>query len=464
MGLTRTQVATLIAIERSTASVSVVATLILISTFIFIKEFRTLSNTLIFYASFANLFANVAALIGGSALGNVDGALCQFQGFLLEMFMQSDPLWSCAMAVNVYLVFFNRYDATRLKKLYFYYEIICYGLPFIPAMFCLFYKTKKKGKMYGNATLWCWIDTQWAAVRIYSYYAPIWLAILTTFVIYVRVGVEIFHKRSELQNVVNNTSSSTTMVSSERDKKPPNLPPLAPFSGLRTTDIKVTSDACSQYTPAQVCSLSPTPSIATRHEKRPSDPDLYRISISSPPLPSTTFSQFSRLPPIPVHHTTSNMPYQIPDTMHKRPSSTDKIKWAYTRCALLFAISILITWVPASVNRVYGLRYPTRPSFALNIGSAIVLPLQGFWNTVIYFWTSWGVCKTWWRGMRQRRSRMGRRRGRGKTRVKARVIDIVHLGGRRVGDEEGGIEMERRGESTMELSGRRSLGSMGDSF
>lgn len=57
------------------------------------------------------------------------------------------------MAVNVYLVFFRRYDAARLKKLYWYYGILCYGLPFIPAMFCLFYRTEEKGKMYGNATV-----------------------------------------------------------------------------------------------------------------------------------------------------------------------------------------------------------------------------------------------------------------------------------------------------------------------
>ena len=73
--------------------------------------------------------------------------------FTSTRFMQSDPLWSCAMAVNVYLVFFRRYDAARLKKLYWYYGILCYGLPFIPAMFCLFYRTKEKGKMYGNATV-----------------------------------------------------------------------------------------------------------------------------------------------------------------------------------------------------------------------------------------------------------------------------------------------------------------------
>lgn len=85
MPLTTDEINTLINIERTTASMSVLSTLILITTFIFVKEFRILSNTFIFYASFVNLFANAAALIGGSALSNEDGALCQCQGFLLEM-------------------------------------------------------------------------------------------------------------------------------------------------------------------------------------------------------------------------------------------------------------------------------------------------------------------------------------------------------------------------------------------
>jgi hypothetical protein len=46
--------------------------------------------------------------------------------------------------------------------------------------------------------------------------------------------------------------------------------------------------------------------------------------------------------------------FKAANFLPRRPNSMDKIKWAYTKCALLFAISILITWVPASVNRVHG--------------------------------------------------------------------------------------------------------------
>ena len=85
MALTQSQINILTTIERAIACISCVSTLILLSTFIALKQLRTLSNTLLFYASFANLFANVAALIGGSALSHPNAALCQFQGFILEM-------------------------------------------------------------------------------------------------------------------------------------------------------------------------------------------------------------------------------------------------------------------------------------------------------------------------------------------------------------------------------------------
>ncbi|TVY84268.1 Cyclic AMP receptor-like protein A [Lachnellula suecica] len=408
--LTEPQIATLIIIERTTASISVTGTLILLTTFICIKDFRTLSNTLIFYASFANLFANVAALIGGSALTQVNGALCQFQGFLLEMFMQSDPLWSCAMALNVYLVFFRRYDAYRLKKLYWIYGIICYGLPFIPAMFCLFYKTKKKGKMYGNATLWCWIDNDWAAIRIYSYYAPIWLAILAALVIYLRVGVEIFQKRSQLRAMSggNGTVDSTH--------------PEPAFTGLRTTEVEVTTTERHIKSPTE-------PSQAyIRPEKPAAGKDQYSITISA-------HDTSNRLPTTPRAH-----------LFPRRPSSMDKIKWAYTKCAMLFAISILITWVPASVNRVYQLRYPKNPSYALNIGSALVLPLQGFWNTVIYFTTSLSICKSVIARLRTRNLPSG-----------FTVLDERREG--RVRRHTG-----KESDSTIELSHGRSQGSVSESL
>ena len=68
--------------------------------------------------------------------------------------------------------------------------------------------------------------------------------------------------------------------------------------------------------------------------------------------------------------------------------------WSYTKCAILFFISLLVTWVPSSINRVYSLVYPERISVPFTYASAVVLPLMGFWNSVIYTTTSWTACKT----------------------------------------------------------------------
>jgi hypothetical protein len=69
----------------------------------------------------------------------------------------------------------------------------------------------------------------------------------------------------------------------------------------------------------------------------------------------------------------------------------DPVKLAYLRTSFVFAISVLVTWTPSSINRVYTLVYPNQASYGLNIAAAVVLPLQGVWNAVIYFTTSWKI-------------------------------------------------------------------------
>jgi hypothetical protein len=49
-------------------------------------------------------------------------------------FMPADSLWTLAMACNVYLTFFRKYNAAQLKKLEWKYFLFCYGLPFPPAV------------------------------------------------------------------------------------------------------------------------------------------------------------------------------------------------------------------------------------------------------------------------------------------------------------------------------------------
>jgi hypothetical protein len=94
--------------------------------------------------------------------------------------------------------------------------------------------------------------------------------------------------------------------------------------------------------------------------------------------------------------TTNGMIFGLQQTW-KKWKDMDEVKYKYTKCAGLFALSILITWVPASTNRLYGIVHPHgRYIYPLNIASAIVLPLQGFWNAFIFFSTSVPIIKMVW--------------------------------------------------------------------
>lgn len=74
-------------------------------------------------------------------------------------------------------------------------------------------------------------------------------------------------------------------------------------------------------------------------------------------------------------------------------SHMDPVKLAYLRTSFLFAVSVLITWTPSSINRVHDIVKPNDFSFGLNLASAIVLPLQGLWNAVIFFSTSYAALR-----------------------------------------------------------------------
>ena len=70
-----------------------------------------------------------------------------------DRFMPADALWAFCMACNVYLTFFHKYDADRLRRLEWKYLLCCYGLPFIPALSYFFIETKERGRIYGSATV-----------------------------------------------------------------------------------------------------------------------------------------------------------------------------------------------------------------------------------------------------------------------------------------------------------------------
>jgi hypothetical protein len=115
--------------------------------------------------------------------------------------MQSDPWWSFAMSVNVFLVFFCNVNHASFRKFTWLYCLVCYGGPLIPAVTLISIRGDPRGPVFGNAALWCWIRPEWSVVRLYAYYIPIWICIFSSLLVYIAVGYRVFHHRNQLKNL-----------------------------------------------------------------------------------------------------------------------------------------------------------------------------------------------------------------------------------------------------------------------
>ncbi|KAH8652494.1 hypothetical protein BX600DRAFT_96104 [Xylariales sp. PMI_506] len=376
--LTADQLRAITVIERVGSVFSLLGCIFILVTFSISKAFHKPINRLVFYASFGNMMTNVATLIAREYLESINSVGCQFQAFLIQMFMPADAFWTLAMAVNVYLTFYFKYDAERLRRMEVWYFVCCYGIPFVPALTYIFI-TKSSARMYGNATLWCWVSSEWDIFRIATFYGPVWVAILITFFIYLRAGGEIYRRRKQLR-----------YFSSSHDPEP--LTVDDPYS-TKTTEVTVTSEEASQQD--QGIGLSTLDKDGVPNEPaRSGNGPAYSVTITSS-IRNNRDSQILSAAPNVKHATILEPPTTARGRGQRRRNNyeANNAAWSYTKCAILFFTAILITWLPSSANRVYSVVHTGEISVPLEFMSALVLPLQGFWNAVVYVTTSWSACK-----------------------------------------------------------------------
>ncbi|KAE9376167.1 hypothetical protein N431DRAFT_532430 [Stipitochalara longipes BDJ] len=216
MGLTHHQVEVLSMVERAASILSTIGIASIISTFCLSRQFRNPIQRIVFINAFYNIFDVTATFISlsGPSAGN-SSRLCQFQGFLMQMFPLSDVLWTLAMAIDVFLIVFYKYDTEDLHKLEVKYIAVITALVFIPAASFLFVHTKERGPMYGSVTIWCSISPHWVLFRILFFYGPIWLTIFIVIILYLMVGIEILKQRRFFKSLDNDFN------------QPPRRPPVS---------------------------------------------------------------------------------------------------------------------------------------------------------------------------------------------------------------------------------------------
>ncbi|RLL99076.1 hypothetical protein CFD26_107167 [Aspergillus turcosus] len=373
MSLTQRELFALSTTERICSTVSLIGTSVIVVSFLASSSFRKPINRLVFYASWGNIMANVATMISHSGIDyGTSSCLCQFQAFLIQWFMPADALWTLAMACNVYLTFFHKYDAEQLRQLEWKYLLFCYGLPFIPAFVYFFIETEARGRIYGSAILWCWVALPWDFLRIAVFYGPVWFVISLTFAIYLRAGRVIFQKRRQLAEA--GCSDSSGDIDSPMD-------PAFP----KKTEIHVTSEIThtgSEFDRLNRLIIASASYIPHRYLS-PYSP--YTVTIEGGSASGNNDNV-----PMQTLRRSQHDPYA-----QRRAAAKDvnSAAWAYTKYAILFFIALLVTWVPSTINRLYSLIYPSNFNFAMNYTSSFVLPLQGFWNSIIYVSISWPAFK-----------------------------------------------------------------------
>ncbi|KAJ5495568.1 hypothetical protein N7539_000684 [Penicillium diatomitis] len=398
--------------ERVCSAVSLLGAFVIVTTFMSSWSFRKPINRLVFYASWGNIMANLATLISQSGIhSGVDNPLCQFQAFLIQWFMPADALWTFAMACNVYLTFFHKYNSDQLRQLEWKYLAGCYGIPFIPAFVYFFISTSSLGRVYGSAVLWCWVSRPWDFLRIATFYGPVWMVIFVTFTIYLRAGSVIYQKRRQLEALENADCSDAQPATDS--------PPIS--SSL--CGIQVTHEV-ALFEPERPCSaLSNHPSSAASSIHGLDSPVFtpYSVSVESGTV-DPIIMYLNSMPEQTPHYGPGSRSRQNSTVSHsdasialknarctgadssptRRTATADigSAAWIYTKYAMLFFIALLVTWVPSTANRVYSLARPDDFSFALNYASSFVLPLQGFWNSLIYVSISWPAFKALWTKLR----------------------------------------------------------------
>lgn len=178
------------------------------------------------------------------------------------------------------------------------------------------------------------------------------------------------------------------------------MPPMNDmFSSSKTTEVVVTSESRANAS----FDLAPLGRGIRRHSEVTDTPQppsaAYSVVIQSGRT-SAVEPNGDALVPIKTNSTVPVTPGPRTGPLKKKAAyEANNATWSYTKCAILFFTAMLVTWIPSSANRVYSVVHDNNSSMALEYMSAFVLPLQGFWNAIIYMVTSWKACQMFFGGM-----------------------------------------------------------------
>jgi hypothetical protein len=161
MGLSSAEIEVIQIIATISGLMSIVGSLGLILSFLFIKELRTFQSKLVLYLSLADLGEAVAWVLSTQSH---KPTVCLVQGAFEQFFGMAPILWQ--LCISAYLLQITAERPVNTKKQELFYHVICWACPAI-ATGCGWYF-----QIFGHSGAWCWIKPAYGMVGIGILYMP----------------------------------------------------------------------------------------------------------------------------------------------------------------------------------------------------------------------------------------------------------------------------------------------------
>ncbi|KAJ3376813.1 hypothetical protein HDU92_008977, partial [Lobulomyces angularis] len=186
----QSQMETLSTALRVSCSISMVANLAILASFVFVKRLRTQINNLVCYLTIADVFVCIFGFLGDWPLKVFKSdTFCFIQGFLIQYFVCATALWTAMIATHCLLaVKLRKPMAVAAAENYKWYHLAVWGISLVVALIPFAVQDyNAKGAIYADAGIWCWIGTKYNNYQVSLLYGPMWAVFVYTIFAYTYV-------------------------------------------------------------------------------------------------------------------------------------------------------------------------------------------------------------------------------------------------------------------------------------
>jgi hypothetical protein len=198
-GLTNSELKSIQLVTKVSSSFSFIGSLFIFITFLRFPVLRNINSRLIFFMSVADLFAAASQFMGRWPIETGNEGFCVLQAVLQQQFILSSDLWALFVATNLLCLIVLGRSEDQIRSYERFYHPIAWGLPMVTWILLLI--AFPEGHRFGDATLWCWIASEYPGLQLLFYYLFNTLIFLYNLSVYITVGVKIITVMRQTRSV-----------------------------------------------------------------------------------------------------------------------------------------------------------------------------------------------------------------------------------------------------------------------